>query len=118
MTTKLVVRVLDAGGDLLASSVHQARIRGDGCLRAGGPVVTGVARTGWPSVLSLHWCDLHVEVRLPAPAVAVQAGQIVTWFEDDAILIRVGDMPGPLPPITVGESVAVAVPVGGMGARP
>lgn len=115
MTTKIVVRLLDAGGALLGSVVHHATIKGDGCLRAAGPVVCGIAESGAPTIVSLHWADVNVEARVPAPAPAVQAGQIVPLFDAGAVLIEVGPMPGPLPPIVVG-AVAVSVPLGGLGA--
>jgi hypothetical protein len=116
VTTKLVVRLLNAEGDLLGSVVHHAAIKGDGCLRAAGPVVCGIAHSGFPSSISLHWCDVNVEVRVPSPVPSVQAGQIVPLFDRGAPLIVVGPMPGPLPAITVGE-VKVPVPVGGIGAH-
>ncbi len=116
MTTKLVVRLLNAAGDLLGSVVHHAAIKGDGCLRAAGPVVCGIAQSGFASEVSLHWADVNVEVRVPSPAPSVQAGQIVPLFDAGAVLIQVGPMPGPLPPIVVG-AVAVSVPVGGLGSR-
>ena len=117
MTTKLVIRVMDAGGAMLGSVVHHAAVKGDGCLRAAGPVVVGVAQSGFPTYVSLHWADLNVEVRVSSPFGSLQAGEIVTLFPSDAPLITVGQMPGPLPPIVVGTSVAVEIPVGGIGAR-
>lgn len=116
MTTKIVVRLLDAEGALLASCVHDAAVRGDGCLRAASPVVCGVAQSGTPATISVHWCDVNVEVRTAAALGPLEAGQVLTLFDTGAELVRVGPMPGPLPPIVVG-AVAVGVPVGGMGAR-
>ena len=117
MLTKIVLRLLDAEGALLGAVVHDAAIKGDGCLRAAGPVVVTVAQTGCPAVLSLHWCDVNVETRIAAPVPWVTTGQVVTLFDRDAPLIVVGPMPASLPPIVVG-AVTVAVPAGGLGAAP
>lgn len=116
MTTKLVVRVLDADGAMLGSVVHDAAVKGDGCLRAAGAVVCGIAHSGFAACVSLHWADINVEVRVPAPIPEMHAGDLVALFPADAPLITVGPMPGPLPPIVVG-STAVAIPVGELGAR-
>lgn len=115
MTSKIVVRLLDSAGEMLGSVVHHAAIKGDGCLRAASPVVCGIAQGGVPAEVSLHWADVNVEVRVPSPVASVQAGQIVPLFDAGSVLIEVGPMPGPLPPIVVG-AVAVGVPLGGLGA--
>lgn len=116
MITKLVLRVLDAEGVMLGAVVHHARIKGDGCVRAAGPVVMGMARAGIPSVLSVHWCDVHVETRVPLALPSVMPGQIVEVCAAGAPLMVVGPMPGPLPPVEQSGAV-VPVPVGGLGAR-
>jgi hypothetical protein len=89
--TKVVLRLLDSDGALVGWAVHHARLRGDGCLRASS----------------------DVEIRMP---VVVGGMPSFVAFRFDDPLIRIGEMPGPLPAITVG-SVAVGIPVGAMGAR-
>lgn len=117
MTTKIVVRLM-AGDRMLGWAVHDARVKGDGCLRAHGAVMIAVRAAGAPDVLSLHWCDINVEVRVPVPGgLTVKAGDTFTGFPDDAPMIRVGDQAAGLPAITVGQPVAVSVPVGAMGSK-
>ncbi len=67
--------------------------------------------------VSLHWCDVNVEVCVPLmDAAPVSPGALLPLFAAGDVLVRVGDMPAALPPITVG-AVMIAVPVGGLGAR-
>lgn len=115
MTTKLVIRLLDGDGQMLGAVVHHAAIKGDGCLRAAGPVVIAVERDGLPAFVSTHWCDVHVETRVPFVFVPVKAGRIVSIAAKNAPLLVVGVPPVHLPPITVG-AVTVPVPVGSLGA--
>lgn len=114
--TKLVIRLLDGEGQMLGAVVHHAAIKGDGCLRAAGPVVIIAERDGVPACVSTHWCDVHVETRVPFPWVPVKAGRVISIAAANAPLLVVGTPPVHLPPITVG-STAVGVPVGGIGAR-
>ena len=116
MTTKLVIRLLDVAGQLLGSVVHHAQIKGDGCLRAAGPVVIAVECAGVPAFVSTHWCDVHVETRVPFASAGVRPGQLVPVCDVGHPLMVVGPIPVGLPPVTVG-AVAVGVPVGGLGAR-
>lgn len=116
--TKVVIRVMAAGRQMLGSVVHHARIAGDGCVRASGRIACGIAVPGVPVEVSLHWCDVNVEVSVPLvgrPAAA--AGEVLDIFAPNDVLIKVGEMPQALPPVVVG-SAAVALPVGGLGARP
>lgn len=114
MTTKVVVRVLDAAERLLGAAVHPAVVPGDGCLRASAPVVCGIAAAGQPATISVHWCDVNVETRVPLGGPGVRAGELLEVFPSGAPLITVGPMPNALPPVVVGGA-AVAVPAGGMG---
>jgi hypothetical protein len=113
---KLVIRLLDAEGALLGWQEHWARVKGDGCLRADGPVTIPVDTAGVPTTLSTHWTDLNVEVRVPFTApVSVTPGDELRVFEPGAALIQAGTPPGHLPAVTVKRRIAVAVPVGGLG---
>lgn len=108
---------MDGAGRMLGSVVHHAKVRGDGCLRASEQVQMGIALSGWPNYISIHWCDVNVEVKVVAPEGQVSAGQILPLFAPNAVMVTVGEMPRNLPPITVGTSVAIGVPVGGLGAH-
>jgi hypothetical protein len=101
---------------MLGACVHDARVPGDGCLRASAPIVCGIAEAGVPVEVSLHWCDVNVEVCVPMAGAAVSPGDLLPLFSPGDVLVRVGDVPAGLPPIVVG-AVAVPVPVGGLGAR-
>jgi hypothetical protein len=118
MDTKLVLRVLDADGALLAWAEVMAHARGDGALWAPVPSVAAyVERAGAPAQLSIHWADVNVECRGPLEHPAVVEGAVMTLtFLADQPVMRVGPMPGPLPPVTVRSPVSVAVPVGSLGA--
>lgn len=114
MRTKLIVRLLDAAGVLLAWAPLRVRAPGDGTLVATGPCVLIPTEDGAATELVLHWPDLHIQRRerfavplLVRVGVALQYDWTVVWtFPSDT---------GPLPAVTVG-SIAVSVPVGGMGA--
>lgn len=119
LTTKLVVRVLDAGGELLGWTEVLAQIRGDGCLWAPSPLsAVTITSDGTPHEVSVHWADVNVETRSPAPPPprAMRAGDVLR-LEWPGPIMRIGPMPVALPPVTVGRSVAVGVPTGAVGAR-
>lgn len=118
MTTKCVLRVLDAAGLMLGWVEHHAAVRGDGMVRTAHPVRVRLDVTGVPSALSVHWCDVHVEVRVALPAMgAIEAGRDVELLPAKHPLIVVGQPPQALPSVTVGRALAVEVPVGAVGAR-
>jgi hypothetical protein len=113
MTTKIVCRLLDANNALLGWTVVMAEARGDGHLWTSGPVVVQPSRAGTVVMLSLHWADVNVESRIPM-LLSVRAGQGVVIYQTMTPFIKVGNMPGPLPPVTVG-SVSIGIPAGGLG---
>jgi hypothetical protein len=81
-------------------------------------VTIQVEADGMPRDVSIHWCDVNVETRVPIMGQIfreVKVGDMVTVFRYGSPMIQVGPMPGPLPPVTV-KSVAVGVPVGQLGA--
>jgi hypothetical protein len=114
MTTKIVVRLLDADNELLGWAEHAAHARGDGKLWSQAPVTIMVERDGVPVCVSLHWADLNVESRIPCPSVRVSVGQTVTIFAAQVPMLTLGEPPKGLPAVTVG-SVVVGVPTGGLG---
>lgn len=115
MTTKVVCRLLDARNQLLGWTEVQAVARGDGKLWSPGRVSIPVERAGDALSVSLHWADVNVETRVGMLA-TVTPGQLVTVYPKASPIITVGEMPGPLPAVTV-RSVAISLPVGQLGAR-
>lgn len=115
--TKIVCRLLTADHQLLGWCEHRARMRGDGCLRADHAVNLTVTAAGVPRWLSLHWCDANTEVKVlwTGPA-RVSVGDVVWFFKSDDPMVKIGEMPTNLPPVTVG-SVTIAVPTGTLGAK-
>jgi len=118
MTTKLVVRVLDAAGALLAWAEVWAEARGDGRLWADGTYPALVEQDGTPAWLSIHWADVNVEVRLPYDKPAVHAGETIALSWAPSHVLYVGEAAGGLPPVTVRSAVTVGVPVGTFSGAP
>ncbi len=117
MTTRIIVRVLDAVGLLLGWTEQLAEARGDGALWAlTGSSLVPVELAGTPAQLSVHWADVNVEQRAPWSMVPVAVGQVITIDWHGPIFV-VGAMPGALPPVTVRAPVRIDVPVGALGAR-
>lgn len=113
LTTKVVVRVLSADGELLGWTQVQAEARGDGCLWAPSTTVVPFEATGRAATLSLHLADFHIESRM-AIDVEARIGSGVTLAQP---LLKLGDTPGYLPPVTVRSApVTIAMPVGVLGA--
>lgn len=113
LTTKVVVRVLDVEGALLGWCAVQAEARGDGCLWAPSETVVPFDANGRAATLSLHLADFHIEHRM-AIDVPASIGDGVKLSQP---LIKLGDTPGYLPPVTVRAApVAIAMPVGTLGA--
>jgi hypothetical protein len=114
LTTKVVVRVMDVEHRLLGWTQVQAEARGDGCLWCPGETVVRFTEAGHASILSVHLADLHIEYRAELDVRAAVGGGVTL----PSPLVRLGTPPAYLPPVTVGEPIAVAVPVGVMNARP
>lgn len=115
MTTRLILRLMDADGQLLGWQEVQALARGDGALwlESGQSVTVPIDVSGSASVLSVHWPDVHVEARQAIGPVSVTApGPLVLPFTGP--VFRVGTPPVYLPGVTVRSSRVVAVPVGVM----
>jgi hypothetical protein len=112
MRAKLIVRLLDAQGALLAWAPLWAVAKGDGCLRATHEVVLAPVEDGESATLSLHGADLHIQRREPCALVCTKGIPLVFRWDE---VWRFPSDPGPLPAVTVGAT-AVVVPTGGMGA--
>jgi hypothetical protein len=116
MTAKIVIRLLTADNQLLGWCEHHARMRGDGGLRSDSVVRLAPTLAGTPVCVSMHWCDVNTEVRIPWTAGPVTVGSIVTLFAPDEMMIRVGEMTGRLPPVTVG-STSIGMPAASLGLK-
>lgn len=115
---KIVLRLLDDDDALLGWTEIQAQARGDGCLWSPGPVVVVTDTSGVPAVVSLHWCEVNTEVRLPLPeSRLVAAGQPLQLYDRATPIIVCGKVPGRLPAVTLRKPVAITVPVQQMGVR-
>lgn len=115
---KLVIRLLDASGNLLGWVEHRALLRGDGMLRASGPVVIPIEAEGQPAQVSVHWCEVNVETRSSVDGAVppVKIGDSLSVYGLNTVLIAVGPQANGLPPVTVRRRLEVAVPTGGLGA--
>lgn len=124
MTSKFVVRLLDAANQLLAWTTVMASPKRDDGGRAScpfwsnGPTTFVIERTGEAAKFSVHWTDLDVaRVReLDAP-VSVQLGQVFTYTWIEPVWLVAGMRDVPLPAVTVRQSIQVAPPPAQMGAR-
>ena len=119
--TKLVVRLFDESGVMLGVIVHHAALLGDGALRASSPMHVVADVGGTPVRAHAHWCDPNVGIELPFPTetrVKLEQGDTLKLYERGDVIAQIGPVPVNLPPIVVRATSAIAVPVGGLGARP
>lgn len=117
LNTKLVVRILDVDEQLLGWGEASALARGDGTLWVEPPTPILIERDGKPTYVSVHWCDVNVEIRSVIDyRKPIAAGNIMT-MPGDWVAIVVGPAAGGLPPVTVRTPVEIGVPVGALGAR-
>lgn len=115
LQTKLIIRVLDADGHLLGWAEACGDARGDGALWVDPVPGVLIDEPGTPAWLSVHWCDVNVEVRSQLVAPAAKAGDTITPQWNGPALV-VGPAAGGLPPVTVRQSIAIGVPAGQLGA--
>lgn len=111
---KLVIRAMSDDDRLLGWVEHESVLKGDGMLRASGPVVIVMDESGRLSHFTVHWCDVNVVARIETRTTTVAQGDRRPIATIGDPLIRVG-IPVFLPPVTV-RGAAVAVPTGGVGA--
>lgn len=114
LVTKLVVRLLDPGGMLLGWAEVQGQARGDGCLWVEEQTIIQLEHDGTVAFLSIHWCDVNVELRSEVERAQVKFGEVMT-LPGDWEAMRVGPAAGGLPPVTVRQSVSIGIPVGNFG---
>jgi hypothetical protein len=117
LSTKFVIRVMDANEQLLGWTETHAVAKGDGYLRADGPVYVCVERGGVATTVSVHWADVHVETRATIRE-SVTSGQVLTIFPTRGTpIMRCGHVPGPLPAVTERRPLHIVPGTGGMGVR-
>jgi hypothetical protein len=116
MTAKIVCRLLDSQGKLLGWEEHYAAVRGDGSLRASKQVIIPIELAGRAKEISLHWCEVNVETRVPAPDLDVKVGEQILIFQTNMQMVVLGRPPIGLPPVTVGRSIGIGIPAGQLGA--
>jgi len=117
MQVKLVVRLLSADGSLLAWSAMQAQAKQDGALWATQAFTGWGEQDGQAVTVSVHWPDVHVEVKTPLPQpLVIREGSVVTFVWGPAPMLRLGEPPTYLAPVTERGAVTVGVPVGSLTA--
>lgn len=118
LVTKLVIRVLDAAGQMLGWVEAVGKAYGDGAIRIDSPAVVQIEQAGVPSACSIHWCDVNIEVRsalLNYPRFDV--GQLLSIDWSGAPALVVGPAAGGLPPVTVRSPISIDVAAGSLGAQ-
>lgn len=116
LKTKLVIRMLDAAEELIGWAEAAGQARGDGKLWVEEPTLVMIERDAVIAYLSVHWCDVNVEIRSAVELAKVTAGQLLR-LPGDWEAIVVGPAAGGLPSVTVRTPVEVRVPVGAFGAK-
>ena len=124
MTSRFIVRLLTAEGELLSWAEVYAEARPQGRPRSTPfmalvPTQFVIEQDGIASNLSIHWADLDV-ARLTAlmQATPVKVAQVLRfdWIEP-VWMVEGSKVDVPLPAVTVRAPVKVGVPVGGVGVR-
>lgn len=116
LTTKLVVRAMDADRRMLGWAEVEAEARGDGKLWVAPATFLPIDRAGTVAYLSIHWCDVNVEITQVTDAQRVVPGQAL-GLPGEWPAITVGDAAGGLPTVTVRDPIMIGVPVGALGGR-
>jgi hypothetical protein len=121
MTTKFVVRLVDAEGRLLAWAPALAGPRPQpgraSCpFWPEAPTRFAIEQSGRATAISVHWCDLDIaRTNALIEAADVEVGQVFnfTWIEPIWLVAGMRDVA--LPAVTERQSVEIGVPVGGLG---
>lgn len=116
MKTKLVLRLLTDKSELLGWAEVEGDARGDGQIWVDPPTIIPLEQSGTLAHVSVHWCDVNVEIRQDVDHTSVKAGDVMT-LPGNWAAITVGPAAGGLPPVTVRSNVAINVPLGALGAR-
>lgn len=114
MDTKLVIRLLDAAGELLGWAQVMGHARGDGKIWVNEPTLVQIDQIGTVAIVSVHWCDVNVELRYTVDPKELILGQQYALAGDwDAITC--GPAAGGLPPVTIRTPISMIVPAGQLG---
>ena len=113
LTTRLIIRLLNAQGQLLGWAEALGEARGDGALWVWAPTNIGIEVNGILTHVSVHWCDVNVEVRVVAAPQTVTLGQVIT-LPGNWEAMRCGPAAGGLPPVTVRTPVSVGLLAGSL----
>lgn len=116
MTTKLVLRLLDDTDRLLGWAEVAGEARGDGAIWTPGPVPIPIEADGAPAVVSIHWADINVEVRVPCARPLMTVGDTLVCPTEAQPVIRVGAPPHHLAPVTVRQRVSLGLTPATLGA--
>jgi hypothetical protein len=117
LTTKLVIRIMDAQNQLLGWAEATGEAKGDGKIWVDAPTRVMIEQTGIPHLLSVHWCDVNVEIRSLVEQKKPLAFGNVLELPGQWPAITCGPAAGGLPPVTVRDPVSIGIPVGALGAR-
>lgn len=110
MQYRFIVRLLDAGRQVLAWNQMFCEARGDGALRAIQDFLAEAQAFGTATHLCVHWVDVNVHTTNPLPQpIVCEAGKVVCVpMRGQALFTLAGDTTE-LPPVTLTTSVSVAV---------
>ncbi len=120
MQTRLIVRLLNAAGTIMAWAEVCAEARGDGALWLTAPFQAVGELDGDAISVSVHWPDINAHVLIPLEVgIPVRDRVIVTVPWGGQPILRIAPQgQAPLPPVTVRTPVAVGIPVGNLSAKP
>lgn len=113
MDTKLVIRLMDAEGELLGWTQVEGHARGDGIIWLEQMAQVPVDVKGVLAFMSVHWCDVNVEIRHAVELLEVTPENY--YIVPAGPMIKCGPAAGGLPPVTVRTPINLGVPAGTMG---
>jgi hypothetical protein len=116
MQTKLVIRILGRKEELLGWAEAVGEARGDGKIWISEPTLVLVEQDGTAMYLSMHWCDVNVEIRSLIEQHPVKQGDVFN-LPGEMVAFVCGPAAGGLPPVTVRNAINIGIPVGSLGAR-
>ena len=121
MTSKFVVRLLDAEGALLSwAEVYASprpQERGASCpFFPTAPTKFAIEKHGIVTQMSVHWADLDVARLRDMTPTEVQPGQVFDFIWIEPVWLVPGMRDVPLPTVTVRGPVHLGIPQGTLGA--
>ena len=116
MDTKLIVRILNEQEEMLGWAEAVGHARGDGKIWVDAPTQVFIEESGVVFYLSVHWCDVNVEIRSRVDPASVIKNNMLE-LPGDWPAITCGPAAGGLPPVTVRAPIVIGIPVGAMGLK-